>query len=83
MRCLQIFWRLIGPTSGAPFSCALYQLEDGSLELRAGQGEQDPLLRHRFDTEAAAEMYAGDWKAAAEAKGFRDVNPDASSGAAP
>jgi hypothetical protein len=82
MRCLQIFWRLIGPTSGAPFSCALYRLRDGSLELRAGQGEQDPLLRQRFDTEAAAEMYADAWRAAAEAKGFRDLDQAGSSGTA-
>ena len=82
MRCLQTFWVLIGPTSNLPFVCALYRLPDGSLELRAGHGEQDPLLRQRVQTEAAAETYADAWRVAAEAQGFRDSDHDASSGAA-
>ena len=79
MDCLQTFWVLIGPTSGATFSCALYRLEDGSLELRAGQGEQDPLLCERFQSKAAAAMYADDWRDAARAKGFRDYAKQAGS----
>ena len=82
MRCLQIFWRLIGPNGSLPFVCALYRLPDGSLELRVGHGEQDPLLRQRVATEGAAEPYADTWRAAAEAQGFRDLDQDASSEAA-
>ena len=82
MRCLQTFWVLIGPASNLPFVCALYRLSDESLELRAGHGEQDPLLRQRVQTEAAAEAYADAWRAAAETQGFRDLDEDASSGAA-
>jgi len=82
MHCLQTFWILIGPVSNSPLVCALYRLPDGSLELRAGHGEQDPLLRQRVQTEAAAETYADAWRAAAEAQGFRDLDRDARSGAA-
>ena len=82
MKCLQTFWVLLGPTSNLPFVCALYRLPDGSLEVRAGHGEQDPLLRQRVQTEAAAETLADTWKAAGEAKGFRDLDQDASFGAA-
>jgi hypothetical protein len=82
MQCLWSFWRLIGPNSDVPFVCTLYRLPDGSLELRAGHGEQDPLLRQHVQTEAAAETLAETWRAAAEAKGFRDLDQAGSSGAA-
>ena len=82
MRCLQTFWVLIGPNGSHPFVCALYRLPDGSLEVRVGHGEQDPLLRQRVQTEVAAETYADTWKAVAEAQGFRELDQDASSGAA-
>jgi hypothetical protein len=82
MRCIQIFWRLIGPNGSLPFVCALYRLPDGSLELRVGHGEQDPLLCQRVQTEGAAEPYADTWRAAAEAQGFRELDQDTSSGAA-
>lgn len=59
--------------SGRPITCALYRTPNG-LELRAGQGEQDVLLRQPMPTIAAAETYAGIWKAAAVGKGFRDVD---------
>ena len=79
MRCLQTFWVLIGPNGSLPFVCALYRLPDGSLEIRVGHGEQDPLLRQRVPTEGAAEPFAETWRAAAEAQGFRELVQDARS----
>lgn len=80
MRCVQIFWRLIGPNGSQPFVCALYELADGSLELRVGHGEQDALLRQRVPNERAAEPYADLWREAAEGQGFRELDQDANSG---
>ena len=80
MRCMQIFWRLIGPHGSHPFVCALYELADGSLELRVGHGEQDPLLRQLVPNERAAEPWADLWRGAAEAQGFRQSDEGGNSG---
>jgi hypothetical protein len=58
--------------SNVVFTCALYRTAVG-LEVRAGHGEQDALLRKRVASETAAALLASTWKKAAEAKGFRDV----------
>ena len=68
---LQTYWQMMGPASQRLITCALYRTAAG-LELRAGQGEGDRLLCQRVFTELAAEMYAAAWRAAAEAKGFRE-----------
>jgi hypothetical protein len=46
---------------------------DGGLELRAGHGEQDALLRQPVLTPFAAKTFAAAWRHAAEIKGFRDL----------
>ena len=61
--------------SGQSIVCALYRTPAG-LELRAGHGEQDALLRQVVHTLAQADAFATVWKAAAEASGFRDVDRD-------
>jgi hypothetical protein len=71
---LQTYWRVVGP-SNKPITCALYRTSEG-LEVRAGHGEQDRLLSQRVYTLLAAETYAAAWKAAADAKGFREITVD-------
>ena len=41
------------------------------LEVRAGHGEQDALLRQTVFTSLAAETLAETWRAAAKAQGFQ------------
>ena len=72
---LQTYWRVVGPTSNKPITCALYRTPEG-LEVRAGHGEQDRLLSQRVYTLLAAETYAAAWKAAADARGFREIGLD-------
>ena len=55
MQCIHTYWALVGPVSNSLFVCALYLLADASLELRAGLGEEDPLLRQRVHTQTTAE----------------------------
>lgn len=69
---VQQYWVMVGP-SKRPFICALYRTTVGGLELRAGHGEQDALLRQPVVTEFAAETFAAAWRIAAEAKGFVDL----------
>jgi hypothetical protein len=75
--CVRTFWTMVSP-SNVPITCALYRTPAG-FELRAGQGEQDLLLRQPVLSDTAAGRYAAVWKAAAEAKGFHDVAPQARS----
>ena len=65
------YWVMAGP-SNRRFICALYRTTAG-LELRAGHGEQDALLRQPVVTEFAAATFAAAWRHAAEVKGFRDL----------
>ena len=74
MQCIHTYWALVGPVSNSLFVCALYRLADASLELRAGLGEEDPLLRQRVHTQTTAEAHANAWKVVAESQGFRDVD---------
>ena len=62
---------MVGP-SNTVVTCALYRTPSG-LEVRAGQGEQDRLLCQSVFTDLAAELFAAVWKAAADAKGFREL----------
>ena len=73
--CVETFWTMVG-RSGQSIVCALYQTPVG-LELRAGHGEQDALLRQVVHSLAQADIFATIWKAAAEASGFvdADTNP--------
>jgi len=70
---VRTFWVMCGP-SGQPLTCALYRTPVG-LELRAGHGEQDVLLRQSVFTLVGAERFAAIWRAAAVGQGFRDVGP--------
>lgn len=65
------YWVMVGP-SNRPFICALYRTPGGRLELRAGHGEHDALLRQPVLTTFAADTFAAAWRSAAEAKGFVD-----------
>jgi hypothetical protein len=67
---LRTFWQMTDRRKKS-ITCALYRTI-GGLELRAGHGEGDRLLCQRVYTELAAEVFAAAWKAAAEAKGFRE-----------
>ena len=69
LECLRTFWVMVGSTN-VPITCALYRTPVG-LEVRAGHGERDALLRHHVFTMVGAEAYAAIWKIAAEARGFR------------
>ena len=70
--CVRTFWVMVG-SSKVPITCALYRMVAGGLELRAGYGEQDALLRQPVVAPVAAETLAAVWKFAAEAKGFREA----------
>jgi hypothetical protein len=72
LECLQTYWVVVGQ-SNRPITCALYRTIDGGLELRAGHGEQDALLRQPVLTPFAAKTFAAAWRHAAEVKGFRDL----------
>jgi len=73
LECLLTYWVVVGP-SNRPITCALYRTIDGGLELRAGHGEQDPLLRQPVLTPFAAKTFAAAWRHAAEVRGFRDLD---------
>jgi hypothetical protein len=68
LECVKTFWVLAGPSNIA-ITCALYRTPKG-LELRAGHGEQDTLLREAVGNVGRAEKLAATWKTAAETKGF-------------
>ena len=72
LECLLTYWVVVGQ-SNRPITCALYRTLDGGLELRAGHGEQDPLLRQPVLTPFAAKTFAAAWRHAAEVKGFREL----------
>ena len=67
--CVRTFWVMIGPRN-IPITCALYRTLRG-LEVRAGHGEQDALLRQTVFTSLTAETLAETWRAAAKAQGFQ------------
>ena len=73
LECVRTFWVMVG-SSRIPITCALYRMVAGGLELRAGYGEQDALLRQPVFAPLEAETLAALWKFAAEAKGFRDLS---------
>lgn len=70
---VQVYWVMVGE-SNQPIVCALYRTFAGELELRAGHGEQDALLRQPVMTPFAAETFAAAWRYAAEVKGFRELD---------
>ena len=73
LECLLTYWVVVGQ-SNRPITCALYRRIDGVLELRAGFGEQAPLLRQPVLTPFAAKTFAAAWRHAAEVRGFRDLD---------
>ena len=67
------FWTLLSPGSDVTITCALYRTEVG-LELRAGHGEADTLLRQPVLNDTIATAYAEGWKVAALVLGFREIS---------
>ena len=72
LELLETCWQLTGPT-GKTITCGVYAVDGPGVEVRAGYSLDDFAKTQRVaDVDRGREL-AGEWKAAAIAKGFTEV----------